>query len=251
MLAIAMNTFKEKIRSKTLYITGITGFILMLLTTTGDGLSINGQRILLFEDRVPVAMSIMQFLGSLLTIMISLQTIPNEFERKTTHLILSRGVKRWQYMFSLTAGNIFTSVVFTLSLYSSLIVFCLILGRSHLLMRTLASILVLSVNIMLLSSIVSVLSIRVPGFINGIVGLALYFLGVFHNLLKTVSNALEGIQRIVMKLGLWLIPNFSEVQRQASNILLNRAVEITPLVVQLLFLYIVLGLTFLPVRKEV
>ena len=59
MLAIAMNTFKEKIRSKTLYITGITGFILMLLTTTGDGLSINGQRILLFEDRVPVAMSIM------------------------------------------------------------------------------------------------------------------------------------------------------------------------------------------------
>lgn len=251
MLTITMNTFKEKIRSKALYITSITGFILMLLITTGNGLSINGQNVLVFEDRVPVAMSVMQFLGSLLTIMISLQTIPNEFERKTTHLILSRGVKSWQYMFSLTAGNIFTSLVFTLSIYSSLIVFCLVLGKGNLLLHTLASILVLSINTMLLSGIVSVLSIWVPGFINGIIGLVLYFLGVFHGLLETVSNALEGVEGTLLQAGLWLIPNFSEVQKQASNILLSRTVDIVPVLIQLLFLYIVLGLTFLPFRKEV
>jgi ABC-type transport system involved in multi-copper enzyme maturation permease subunit len=251
MLAITMNIFKEKIRNKALYITGIAGFILMLVISTGNGLTINGQTIHQFEDRVPVAMSIMQFLGSLLAIMISLQTIPNEFERKTTHLVLTRGVKRWQYMFSLTAGNIFTSVVFTLSIYSSLIIFCLVLGKGNLLLHTLASILVLSVNIMLLSGVVSVLSIRVPGFINGIIGLALYFLGVFHNLLETVSLALEGVEGALLQVCLWLIPNFSEVQKQASNILLGRTVDIVPVLAQLLFLYVVLALTFLPVRKEV
>ena len=62
MLTIMMNTFKEKIRSKALYITGITGFILMLLITTGNGLSINGQKVLLFEDRVPVAYRSCSFL---------------------------------------------------------------------------------------------------------------------------------------------------------------------------------------------
>lgn len=251
MLTIAMNTFKEKLRSKALYITGITGFILMLLISTGNGLSINGQKILLFEDRVPVAMSVMQFLGSLLAIMISLQTIPNEFERKTTHLILTRGIKLWQYMFSLAAGNIFTSVVFTLSIYSSLIVFSLVLGKGNLLLHTLASILVLSVNTMLLSGIVSVLSIRIPGFINGIIGLIVYFLGVFHNLLSTASGALEGIEGTLLKAALWLIPNFSEVQLQAANILLSRPADIVPILVQLLFLYIVLSLTFIPFRKEV
>ena len=128
MLTITMNTFKDKVRSKALYITSITGYILMLLITTGNGVSINEQKVLLFEDRVPVAMSVMQFLGSLLAIMISLQTIPNELERKTTHMILSRGVKPWQYMFSLTTVNILPSFVFTLSIYSSLIVFCLGLG---------------------------------------------------------------------------------------------------------------------------
>lgn len=251
MLTIIMNTFKEKIRSKALNITSITGFILMLLISTGNGLTINGREVLLFEDRVPVAMAVMQFLGSLLAIMISLQTIPNEFERKTTHLILSRGVKRWQYMFFLTAGNIFTSVIFSLSLYSSLIVFCLVLGKGNLILRTIASILVLSVNTMLLSGIVSILSIRIPGFMNGIVGLILYFLGVFHNLLETVSNALEGVGRFLLQAGLWLIPNFSEVQTQASNILLSRTVDIVPVLIQLLFLYIALGLSALPVRKEV
>ena len=104
---------------------------------------------------------------------------------------------------------------------------------------------------MLLSGIVSVLSIRVPGFINGIVGLILYFLGVFHSLLETVSNVLEGAKGTLLQTCLWLIPNVSEVQRQASNILLSRTVDIVPVLVQLLFLYIVLGLTFLPVRKEV
>ena len=156
-------------------------------------------------------------------------------------------VKPWQYMFSLTTGNIFTSLVFTLPF----IVRWLFLPGSgeRKPAAALASILVLSIN-NAVKRYCQRAEHRVPGFINGIVGLILYFLGVFHSLLRQYPMCWK-VQRNPLRTCLWLIPNFSEVQRQASNILLSRTVDIVPVLVQLLFLYIVLGLTFLPVRKEV
>ncbi|NMA35054.1 MAG: hypothetical protein GX940_10995, partial [Clostridiaceae bacterium] len=106
MLALIHNTFRERIRGKTFHIVSVIGIVIMLIITTSEGsLTINGMTVTGFEQMVPVALSITGFVSSLLAVMVSLRTIPDEFERKTTHLVLIRGIKPWQYMFSLTIGN--------------------------------------------------------------------------------------------------------------------------------------------------
>lgn len=252
MLALIRNTFSERIRSRTFYVVGIIGMIIMLLITTGNGnLTINGRKVAGFEPMVPVALSIIGFVSSLLAVMVSLQTIPNEFERKTTHLVLIRGIKPWQYMFSLAAGNMLASVFCMLSLYVSLLIFTAAHGKFGLFLPTFLCIAIMSINTMLLSAAVSVLSIKLPVYITGIMGLIIYVMGILHGVLDTLAGTTEGFGAVLAGVVLFLVPDFSAVQHQASNVLTWMPLDPKPLLVSLLQLYIVLSLTFVVFRKEV
>lgn len=252
MLALILNTFSERIRSRTFYIVGIIGMIIMLLITTGNGsLTINGRPVTGFEPMVPVALSIIGFVSSLLAVMVSLQTIPNEFGRKTTHLVLIRGIKPWQYMFSLTAGNMLASVFCMLTLYVSLLVFTAAHGEYGLFLPTLFCIAIMSINTMLLSAAVSVLSIKLPVYITGIFGLIIYAAGILRGVLDTLAGTTQGFGRVLAELVLLVIPDLSAVQHQAGNVLTGMPLDTGPLLVSLLQLYIILSLTFFVFRKEV
>ncbi|NLK86096.1 MAG: hypothetical protein GX279_01210 [Clostridiaceae bacterium] len=252
MLALMRNTFNERIRSRTFYVVGIIGMVIMLLITTGNGnLTINGKKVSGFEPMVPVALSIIGFVSSLLAVMVSLQTIPNEFERKTTHLVLIRGIKPWQYMFSLTAGNMLASVFCMLSLYVSLLIFTAAHGKIGLFLPTFLCIAIMSINTMLLSAAVSLLSIKLPVYITGILGLVIYVMGVLHGVLDTLAGTTQGFGRVLADAALFIVPDFSAVQQQASNVLIWMPLDPKPLLVSLLQLYVILSLTFVVFRREV
>jgi ABC-type transport system involved in multi-copper enzyme maturation permease subunit len=251
MRPIIQIVIKEKLRSKIIYVFGLLGALLMVLISTGNGLSINGIKVTDFEQRVPVAIAMNSFVGCITAIVISLQTIPNEIERKTTHLILSRKVERGVYMFSLSMGNIVASVMSMFALNISLFVFIALLGRVELMVSVLWSTLIMSINVIVLSAIVSALSIRVPLFINAILILGIYFLGVFHNLLSTLTSTVEGPSGLVFGVLLNFIPNFSAVQKQAASALINLSVDFYPLVVQLIFAYAAVTLSLFMFKQEV
>lgn len=251
MIPIIQIVIREKLRNKIIYVFGFLGAILMVLISTGNGLSINGIKITDFEQRVPVAVAINSFVGCITAIVISLQTIPSEIERKTTHLILSRRVERGTYMFALSMGNILTSVMTMFALNLSLIVFVVLLGRFDLMVSVLWSTSIMTINVITLSAIVSTLSIRVPLFINAILSVCIYFIGVFHNLLSTLTNAVEGPSGQVYGILLMVIPNFSAVQKQAANALISGIIDFYPLVLQLIFAYVAVTLSFFMFRQEV
>lgn len=251
MRPIIQIVIKEKLRSKINYVFGLLGALLMVLISTGNGLSINGIKVTDFEQRVPVAIAMNSFVGCITAIVISLQTIPNEIERKTTHLILSRKVERGEYMFSLSMGNIVASVMSMFALNISLFIFIALLGRVELMVSVLWSTLIMSINVIVLSAIVSALSIRIPLFINAILTLGIYFLGVFHNLLSTLTSTVEGPSGLVFGILLNFIPNFSAVQKQATSALINLSVDFYPLVVQLIFAYVAVTLSLIMFKQEV
>lgn len=251
MTVLILNTFREKIYHKTFYIIMLIGMVLMLIITTGNGnLTINGQKVNGFSAMVPVALSIISFIACLLAIMTSIQTIPNEFDRKTSHLILTRGIKPWQYMFALTAGNILTSIFSMITLYISLMVFCIIHGKAGLLPVTFLSVLILSISPAFLSAAVSLLSINIPVFVTGIAGILIYVFGMLHGILDTLAGTTEGFAAALARLVLFVIPNFSAIQGQASSLLTGKPVDLQPLAGGLLLLYTVLSLTFITFRKE-
>lgn len=251
MLTIAFNVIREKLRSKAILIVLIIGMILMLLISMGDGLSINGVKISSFEQRVPVAMGINTFLGSILAIMTTIQTIPLEFERKVPHLILSRGIKKGSYTFALTIGNILTSLIFMATINLTLLVIISLYARFDLLLNVCLSMLILSINISALSAIISLLSIYIPSFINAIIGLVIYSVGISHGSILTGISSLEGALSKILKGILYFIPDLGSVQEQASSIMLGSSVEILPLIIVSIFLYVSLSLTMISIRKDV
>jgi hypothetical protein len=183
--------------------------------------------------------------------MVSLRTIPDEFERKTTHLVLIRGIKPWQYMFSLTIGNMLASFSCMLSLYASLFIFCAAYGKLALILPTFLCIIVMSINSMFLSAAVSVISIKAPAYIAGIAGIITYATGILHGVLDTLANTAQGAGAALARIILFLIPDFSAVQQQASNMLTGAPVDPEPILGSLMLLYLVLSLTFVLFRKEV
>lgn len=252
MLALIHNTFRERIRGKTFYVVAFIGMVIMLLIATGDSnLTINGKKITGFEQMVPVALSITGFVSSLLAVMVSLRTIPDEFERKATHLMLIRDIKPWQYMFSLTVGNMLASLFCMLSLYVSLFVFCAAYGKLGLILPTFLCIMVMSINSMFLSAAVSVVSIKAPVYVAGFAGILIYAAGILHGVLDALANTTQGASAILARTMLFLIPDFSAVQQQASNILTGAFVDPEPILGSLMLLYLVLSLTFVLFRREV
>ncbi len=252
MLALICNTFRERIRARTFYVVSLIGMAIMLMVTTGNGnLTIDGRKITGFEQMVPVALSIVGFVSSLLAVMVSLRTIPDEFERKTTHLVMIRGIKPWQYMFSLTVGNMLASLFCMLSLYASLLVFCTAHGKLGLILPTFICIITMCINTMFLSAAVSVMSIKVPAYITGIFGLIIYVAGILHGVLDTLAGTTRGVGSVLSGIALFFIPNFSAVQQQASNLLMRAPVDPEPLLGSMMLLYLVVSLTFVTFRKEV
>lgn len=252
MCALIINTFREKLRNKTFYIVLIIGMVLMLvLTTNNSHLTINGRKVSGFEQMVPVALSIMGFVACLLSIMVSIQTIPNEFERRTTHLVLVRGVKPWQYMFALTSGNIAAGIFCILLLSFSLILFCLFYGKFELIPSVFLCSLLLGINSAFLCAAVSVLTIKLPVFAAGIGGVLIYAAGILHGILDAVAAASEGFAASIIKILLFFIPDFAAIQGQASAVLVGGSVDLQPVAAGLLLIYLFLSLTFITFRKEV
>ena len=139
--------------------------------------------------------------------------------------MLIRGIKPWQYMFSLTIGNMLASLSCMLSLYVSLFIFCAAYGKLSLILPTFLCIIVMSINSMFLSAAVSVISIKAPVYITGIAGIIIYAAGILRGVLDTLANTSQGAGAALARIMLFLIPDFSAVQQQASNILTGAPVD--------------------------
>jgi len=251
MGAIIINSLREKIRSKTIYIVGGIGVAIILFLALNGSFSFDDKVLTDFHELVPMLLVMVNLFASILAIMLSLQTIPREFERKTTHLILVRGIKPWKYMFALTISNIIISIfsVFILSL--SVIMYAFIQGELQVLFQILGGIFILGLNISVLSAVTSWISIKLPETITGFIGILIYFVGVFHSILSIFVKTREGFSRVLLEGLMTLVPNFAAVQKQSGQLVTGNYVDIYPLLLQGLFLYIILALTFVTFRKEV
>ncbi len=252
MSAILANSFQEKIRGKSLYIISGISIIIILFLVLASELSVNNQAITSFNELLNVSIIMANFLSSLLAIMLSLQTIPNEFERKTTHLVLVRGIKKHEYLLSLTFSNVLISLLGLVLIYIGPIIFTLLNGRLDIFSRLILSMLILGINIILISTITSFFSVIFPLFLNGILGVVILIIGSLHNILYLLSQNMGGVFAKIVKAILFIWPNLYQIQRQAGNILFSKNIEIRPILVQLLFIYIYITMIIIfSSRKEV
>lgn len=250
IMEIALNVIREKIRKKMLYITTILGIIVVAIFSSGTGtLSVGGKSLSDYYVLVPVLINVLNFLNGAIALAISCSTIPQEYERRTSHLIWSRGVSQSRYHMSLTAGNVVSSWISGIILYVTLAVFAVINGYSDMLGRIAAAALFMMLYTACVCILTSALSIKLPTLFTGTIMVIILVGGALRSVLNLTAAALTGFGGAVVKRAITLIPNLAGISTQAGNLVQSKPVNAHVIIMGLIVIWLA-GLLVLILRRE-
>lgn len=104
---ITINTFREAIRNKILYILLVFAMVLIIFSVVLSALSI-GQEEKITKD---VGLFSITFFGLLIAVMVGIGLIYNELDKRTIYVIISKPIPRYEFILGKFFGLVLTIVV--------------------------------------------------------------------------------------------------------------------------------------------
>lgn len=242
---IMKNALKERMRRKEMYIIVVIAILLVLFCSSDTtSITIDGEAVTGFSNMFMVMHTLVHCIGCILAIVLSIKTIPNEYERKNSHLVWVRKISQSKYHGGLTLANIFASLAATGILYLVLAIYAVFKGHADILLRMVPAYLILAVSIVFVSLFVSVCSIKFPVMVTAVLGVLVLIFGVFHGVMDIFKSMLGGAGGKCLSAFLWIVPDLNGIQKQAYQLLTGKGVEAHIIFTVLLALWIVsLGLS--------
>ncbi len=250
-MGIMKNALLERMRRKDIYVVLVIGILIVMMCMSGAAtLSIDGVPVTEFSMMMPMVLNVISVIGGGIAIALSLRTIPNEYERKTSHLVWIRGISQWKYHGQLALANIISSLGSLFILYAGGMVFAGIKGEYAVLAKCIPAFLLFSVSTAAVSLFTSAVSLVLPGMAAGVLAAALMLAGTMHPILETFSGIVSGVARQVLRGILFLTPDLYAAESQAGRFLSGKDIQIHSILGGLLVLYVCGMLLYLLRRKE-
>lgn len=250
-MGIMKNALRERIRRKDIYVVIVIGMLIVMMCMSGAAtLSINGVAVTEFEMMMPMVMNVISVLGGGIAIALSLRTVPNEYERKTSHLVWIRGISQWKYHGQLALANIISSLGALFILYAGVMVFAAMKGETSVLMKSIPAFLLFSISTAAVSLFTTAASLVLPGMAAGVLCAAFMLAGTMHPILETLSGIVSGVARGLVRGILFLAPDLYSAEAQAANLLTGKQIQIHSILGGLLVLYVCGLLLYLFHKKE-
>lgn len=251
MKVLVKASLLERIRRKELYIIFAIGALMILLTCTGNSsISINGESLVGFENKLMIFQIMVNFFSCILAVVLSMHTIPNEYERRNSHLVWIRGISQRKYHGSLCIANAIVCMMVLLVFYLMLGVFVVMNGQAALLLKVLPAYFITGINVLFVSALTGALSVIVPTFITGTIGIVCVVLGTFYPVISLAKDVLGGLGGQLLSIAFKVIPNLHGVQNQAYRMMLGQDMSINKILAVLLGIYVVsMGIVFFK-KKE-
>lgn len=222
MKVLVKGSLLERIRRRELYVIFAIGVLMILLTCTGNGsISVNGEELTGFRNKLMIFQIAANFFSCILAVVLSMNTIPNEYERRNSHLVWIRGISQRKYHGSLTVANGIVCMLVLLVFYVMLAIFLVMNNEAALLVRIVPAYLLTCLNALAACALTSALSIVVPTFITGSIGVLFVVLGVFYPVVDMARDMLGGLGGHILDGALKVIPNLHGVQNMAYRFLLE------------------------------
>lgn len=251
MNSLILNSLRENVRNKTFYVVILVSTILFSIILLGGGLYVNGRKLTTYKELIPVSLQLINFMGCIIAIFMSMNTIPKEYERKTTHLILIRGIKREKLNLSLALSNMASAMFGTLILSIATYVLVFMSKNYSDVLKVTGAVMLIMINVLIIAAFTSVLSMFVPSILTGFLGICIYGLGIFHNQLELFAELSKGAVKVIINLCLYFIPDFYSITSEASKLINYGTVNLHVILKGILYLYIILCLFLIPSRREV
>ena len=208
LTAITLNTFREAVRDRVLY--NLILFVLLLVASAPlfGQISIGMERLIL----VNVGLSSISLFGVIIAIFIGIGLVSKEIEKKTLYTILSRPVRRWEFIVGKYLGLIMTLVVNTALMTAGFYIALMITNGLH---KTDALLLVAIYFTVLQFLIVTALTVLFSTFsspiFSAIFAFALFVIGTFAEDLKNFASISTGAAKLLATAAAYLMPNFASL----------------------------------------
>jgi len=170
--AIALNTFKEAIRDRILYLLlffaamAIIFSRLLALLTVGD-------RVKIIKD---VGFASLSLFGTLMAILIGTGLVYKEIDKKTIFTLISKPIHRWQFLFGKFLGLVLT--LFVMILLMSLIFLALLFFHTfELEMSIFIAIFFIFIELVLITAVAILFSCFSTPILSSIFSLSFYLIG--------------------------------------------------------------------------
>jgi ABC-type transport system involved in multi-copper enzyme maturation permease subunit len=204
---IAANTFREAVRDRVLY--NLIAFALLL---SGAAIFV-GQISIEIEKLVVINLGLtaVSLFGVVIAIFIGIGLVSKEIEKRTLYTVLSRPVRRWEFIIGKFFGLSGTLIVNTFCM--AIGVFAALLYVSHKFMRADALIFVALYFIVLQFLIICALALLFSSFssplLSAVFSFSLFVIGSFAEDLRGFAGMAHGIMRWLATAAAYLVPNFS------------------------------------------
>jgi ABC-type transport system involved in multi-copper enzyme maturation permease subunit len=205
--SIAFNTFREAIRDRVLY--NLIAFAILM-----SGAAILVGQISIGIERLVVinlGLTAVSLFGIVIAIFIGIGLVAKEIERRTLYTVLSRPVRRWEFIvgkfFGLTGTLVVNTVLMSVGVFGALLYVSKHLERSD------AWVLVALYFIVLQFVIVTALALLFSSFssplLSAVFAFSLFVIGSFAQDLRGFAGLTQGVTRWLAMGAAYLVPNFS------------------------------------------
>jgi ABC-type transport system involved in multi-copper enzyme maturation permease subunit len=204
---IATNTFREAVRDRVLY--NLVAFALLMAGAAilVGQISIDIERLVV----VNLGLTAVSLFGVVIAIFIGIGLVSKEIEKKTLYTVLSRPVRRWQFIVGKFCGLAGTLVVNTF--FMALGVFAALWYVARALHGSDAQVLVAVYFIILQFVMVTAIALLFSSFssplLSAIFTFALFVIGSFSEDLRGFAAAAKGLSHWLTMFAAYLVPNFS------------------------------------------
>jgi len=207
LVHIASNTFREAVRDRVLY--NLIAFALLM-----SGAAILVGQISIDIERLVVinlGLTAVSLFGLVIAIFIGIGLVSKEIDKRTLYTVLSRPVRRWEFIVGKFLGLAGTLVVNTVCM--AIGVFAALLYVSHHFQKADGWLLVALYFIILQFLIITALALLFSSFssplLSAVFAFALFVIGCFAEDLRGFAGMTQGITRWLATGTAYLVPNFS------------------------------------------
>ena len=216
--SIAANTFREAVRDRVLY-----NLIVFAILITGSALllgkiSVDIERLFLIN----LGLAAISLFGVVIAIFIGIGLVSKEIEKRTLYAILSRPVRRWEFIlgkyFGLVGTLTVNAALMTVGFFAALLY--LTQTSSQSLQGTDAYILVALYFILLQFVLITSLALLFSSFssplLSAVLSFALFVVGTFAEDLRAAALMAGGAAGRVLKAIAYLVPNLGSLNVASS-----------------------------------
>jgi ABC-type transport system involved in multi-copper enzyme maturation permease subunit len=205
---IASNTFREAVRDRVLYNLLVFAVLMMGAALLLGQISIDIERLFLIN----MGLTAISLFGVLIAIFIGIGLVSKEIEKRTLYTILSRPVRRWEFVIGKFLGLVGTLIV-NVS-FMTIAFFAALLSVSYYRFQKGDELLLLAIFFIILEFIVitalaTLFSTFSSPILSAVMSFALFIIGSFADDLRGMAMMAHGVTSHLVRFAVYLVPNFS------------------------------------------